>query len=83
LQIERLPSDRLVPDIRNACTHSPEQIDQIAANIAEFGFTNPILIGEDDMIITGHVRLMASRSPGPEQVPVIVLDHLSEPSAAP
>ncbi len=45
-----LPVDRLVPYIRNARTHSEDQIAQIAASIAEFGFTNPILIGEDEVI---------------------------------
>jgi hypothetical protein len=78
LQIEMLPVDRLVPYIRNARTHSGDQIAQIAASIAEFGFTNPILIGEDEVIIAGHGRLMAAKALGLTEVPVIVLDHLTE-----
>jgi len=78
LQIEMLSLERLVPYIRNARTHSPEQIDQIAASIAEFGFTNPILIGDDDVIIAGHGRLLAAQKLGITEVPVIVLAHLSE-----
>jgi ParB-like chromosome segregation protein Spo0J len=62
LQIEMLPVDRLVPYIRNARTHSEDQIAQIAASIAEFGFTNPILIGADEVIIAGHGRLMAAKA---------------------
>ena len=54
------------------------QIAQIAASIAEFGFTNPILIGEDEVIIAGHGRLMAAKALGLTEVPVIVLDHLTE-----
>ncbi len=73
-----LPVDRLVPYIRNARTHSEDQIAQIAASIAEFGFTNPILIGEDEVIIAGHGRLMAAKALGLIEVPVIVLDHLTE-----
>jgi ParB-like nuclease domain len=78
LQIEMLPVDRLVPYIRNARTHSEDQIAQIAALIAEFGFTNPILIAEDEVIIAGHGRLMAAKALGLTEVPVIVLDHLTE-----
>jgi hypothetical protein len=78
MQIEMMPTDRLVPYIRNARTHSADQVAQIAASITEFGFTNPILIGEDEVIIAGHGRLQAARSLGLTEVPVIVLDHLSE-----
>ncbi len=78
MQIEMMPTDRLVPYIRNARTHSADQVAQIAASIAEFGFTNPILIGEDEVIIAGHGRLQAARSLGLTEVPVIVLNHLSD-----
>ena len=78
LQIDMLSVDRLVPYIRNARTYSEDQIAQIAASIAEFGFTNPILIGEDEVIIAGHGRLMAAKALGLTEVPVIVLDHLTE-----
>jgi len=37
-KIERWPTERLLPYIRNPRTHSDEQIAQIAASIAEFGF---------------------------------------------
>jgi len=73
-----LPVDRLVPCIRNARTQSEDQIARIAASIAEFGFTNPILIGADEVIIAGHGRLMAARAPGLTEVPVVVPDHLTE-----
>ncbi len=82
LQIEMLPVDRLVPYIRNARTHDADQIAQIAASIAEFGFTNPILIGEDEVIIAGHGRLIAAKALGLTEVPVIVPDHLTEPRCA-
>jgi DNA modification methylase len=78
LQIERWPIERLIPFARNPRTHSDEQIAQIAASIAEFSFTNPILVGPDKVIIAGHARLQAARKLGLTEVPVIVLDHLSE-----
>ena len=76
-RIEMWPLARLVPYERNARTHSDEQVAQIVASIQEFGFTNPLLVDGDDGIIAGHGRLMAARSLGLAEVPVIVLDHLS------
>uniref|UniRef100_UPI004047E989 ParB/Srx family N-terminal domain-containing protein n=1 Tax=Yoonia sp. TaxID=2212373 RepID=UPI004047E989 len=64
IQIEMMPTERLVPYARNARTHSDQQIGQIAASMAEFGFVNPILIGDDDVIIAGHGRLMAAQRLG-------------------
>ena len=76
-RVELWPLDRLVPYDRNPRTHSDEQIDQIAASMVEFGFTNPLLIDSDDGIIAGHGRLEAAKRLGLTEVPVIVLDHLS------
>ncbi len=78
MQIELRRVDELIPYGRNARTHNEDQVAQIAGSIAEFGFTNPILIGDDDVIVAGHGRLMAARRLGLSEVPVIVLDHLSE-----
>ena len=77
-RIELWPVDRLKPYDRNARTHSPEQVTKIAASLAEFGFTNPILVDSADGIIAGHGRLMAARELGLAEVPVIVLDHLTD-----
>ena len=78
LIVERWKVDRLIPYIRNARTHTEEQVAQVAASIAEFGWTNPILVGADGVIIAGHARLLAARKLRMTEVPVIVLDHLSE-----
>ncbi len=78
IQIEKWPIERLIPYARNARTHTEEQVAQIAASIAEFGWTNPILVGGDGIIIAGHARLAAARKLRLAEVPVIVLDHLSE-----
>jgi ParB-like chromosome segregation protein Spo0J len=78
LHIERWPLERLIPYARNPRTHTEEQVAQIAASIAEFGFVNPVLVGADGVIIAGHARVMAARKLGLTEVPVIVLDHLSQ-----
>jgi ParB-like chromosome segregation protein Spo0J len=76
-RIEVWPIERLVPYVRNARTHSDAQVIQIAASIAEFGFTNPVLVDSEAGILAGHGRLLAARKLGLTEVPVIVLDHLS------
>src|SRR5690349_19308490 len=71
----RSPAD-LVPYTRNARTHSPEQLEKIVASIQEFGFTNPILVGSDDIVLAGHGRREAAITLGLDQVPTIDLSHL-------
>lgn len=76
-KIEPWPIERLLPYARNARTHSPEQVAQIAASIAEFGFVNPCLVGSDGVLVAGHGRLAAARQLGLNTIPVVVLDHLT------
>jgi len=78
LQVVTWPVERLIPYARNARTHSDEQVAQVAASIAEFGFVNPILVGPDGVIIAGHARLLAARKLRMTEVPVLVLGHLTE-----
>ena len=78
IQIEHWPVDRLIPSDSNPRTHTPGQVEQIAASIREFGFVNPILIGPDGRIIAGEGRYWAALKLGMRKVPVIVLEHLSE-----
>ena len=73
----RLVAD-LIPYAANSRTHSDAQVAQIAASIKEFGWTNPILIDGDNTIIAGHGRLLAARKLGMEEVPAIILDHLTK-----
>ena len=77
-QIEKIGIEKLIPYAKNSRTHSDEQVAQIAASIKEFGFNNPVLIGEDDVIIAGHGRVMAARKIGLMEVPCIRLGHLTE-----
>src|SRR6478609_5858783 len=76
-RIELWPIEKLVPYNRNPRTHSEAQVAQIAASIVEFGFNCPILVDTESGIIAGHGRLAAAQKLRLEQVPVIVLDHLS------
>ena len=77
-RIEHWPLEKLIPYARNPRTHSDAQVSQIAASIAAFGFNNPILVDTKNGIIAGHGRLLAAGKLQLAEVPVIVLDHLTE-----
>lgn len=60
----------------NARVHSKKQIRQIADSIQKFGFTNPVLISDEDEIIAGHGRVEAAKLIGMHSVPTLRLSHL-------
>lgn len=76
-RIEQWPLDRLNPYARNARTHDDDQIAQIAASIAEFGWMQPLLVDDAGNVIAGHGRLLAARKLGLDTVPVIRASHLT------
>ena len=78
LEIEYVATDDLIPYINNSRTHSESQIKQIATSISEFGFTNPILIDEEQTIIAGHGRVMAAEVLSMDTVPCVRLIGLTE-----
>jgi DNA modification methylase len=71
-EVERRPIESLVPYARNARTHSPAQVAQIAASMREFGWTNPVLVDEDGTLIAGHGRVLAARQLELTEIPVMV-----------
>jgi DNA modification methylase len=74
--IEYVEVSRLRPCPRNARTHSRKQVRQIADSIRRFGFTNPVLIGDDGEIIAGHGRVEAAKLLRMDGVPSVRLSHL-------
>src|SRR6516165_3794035 len=73
-----LPISELASNPRNARTHSPRQIQEIARSIERFGFNNPVLIDERNQIIAGHGRIEAAKLLGRERVPTLRIGHLSD-----
>lgn len=76
-RLEVWPIDRLVPYEGNAKTHPDDQVDRIARSIETFGFCSPILVAGEG-IVAGHGRLLAARQLGMTELPVVLLDHLTE-----
>ena len=77
LEIKYQATDKLIPYISNSRTHSQEQVTQVAASIKEFGFTNPLLLDEQNGIIAGHGRLQAAKQLSLKEVPTITLKGLT------
>ena len=78
MQITNRNVTDLIPYARNSRTHSDGQVAQIAASIKEFGWTNPILVDAEGVVIAGHGRLLAARKLGHTEVPTIELGDLTE-----
>jgi DNA modification methylase len=76
--VERIPIKDLTAWARNARTHSQAQRRQIAKSIRRFGFTNPVLIDDENRIIAGHGRVAAAKDIGIELVPCIRLSEMSD-----
>lgn len=78
MELVKVKIDTLKPYPENSRTHSEFQIQQIMDSMKEFGFTNPVLIDDEQTIIAGHCRVEALKRLGSEYVPCIVLSGLSE-----
>lgn len=68
----------LHPYRNNAKKHSKEQVEQIAKSIKEFGFTQPVLIDDNNNVIAGHGRILGAKKAGLKNVPTVCLNNLSE-----
>lgn len=68
-RVTRLKVANLVPYARNARLHTSAQVDQLAAAMQRFGFTNPVIVDERGEIIAGHGRVMAALRLGYDEVP--------------
>jgi len=75
LQVQYIDPQELKPFADNPRHHSERNIQDIQRSIKKFGFTNPILVRqEDNMVVAGHGRLQSAQELGLEEVPVIYLD---------
>ena len=62
----------------NPRKHTRNQVDMIKKSIKQFGFIVPVLIDEDNVIITGHGRIKAAEQLSMTEVPTIQISHLTE-----
>lgn len=76
MNIVNLKVEELIPYINNP-RHNDDAVDKVAASIKEFGFKVPIVIDKDNVVVTGHTRLLASKKLGLQEVPCVIADDLS------
>src|SRR5436309_16021097 len=76
LQVEELDPQSLLPYAHKARSHSPRQLQQLAASITCFGFVTPALINATGDIIAGHGRIEAAKAIGLNRIPCIRVEHL-------
>lgn len=77
-QMELVPTDRLIPYVNNARTHSTEQVNKLRASLREFGFVNPVIVDRDLNVIAGHGRILAAKEEKIPDVPCVYVDYLTE-----
>jgi hypothetical protein len=77
--IEQIPTADLKPYPEHARTHSARQIEKLARSVARFGIVAPILIDEAAVIIAGHAVVEAAKQLDLSDVPVLRVEHLSDP----
>ena len=77
MNILNIDIDKIIRYVNNP-RNNEEAIDKVASSIQEFGFKVPIVIDKDNVVITGHTRLLASKKLGLKEVPCVVANDLSE-----
>lgn len=77
-EMQLVSTDKLIPYVNNARTHSAEQIMKLRSSLREFGFINPVIIDREFNVIAGHGRIAAAKAEGIDEVPCVFADHLTE-----
>lgn len=78
MKVEEIGTEKLIPYEFNNRRHDDTQVDRIANSIKEFGFNQPIVIDESNVVLVGHGRLFAAQKLGLEKVPTVQIKGLSE-----
>ena len=78
MNVEYMKPDELIPYRKNAKRHPADQVEHIANSIKMFGWTQPIVVDENNVVVIGHGRLAAAKQLGLDEVPVVRRDDLTE-----
>ena len=76
--MDKIKIEKLIPYEFNNRNHNEQQVDRIANSIKEFGFNQPIVIDESNIILVGHGRHLAALKLGLKEVPILIKKDLSE-----
>ena len=78
MQIKLAEISTIKPYENNPRKLSEQAIEKVAMSLKEYGFRQPIVVDKDMVIVAGHTRFRASKKLGLKQVPISVIDNLSE-----
>ena len=78
MNIEYMRPSDLKPYDRNAKLHPADQVEHIANSISTFGWTQPIVVDENNVVVIGHGRLLAAKKLHLDEVPVVRREDLTE-----
>lgn len=81
MKIEDMALADLKPYERNAKKHDERQVENVMESIKQFGFSQPLVIDKNNVLIIGHCRLIAAKRLGLRAVPVVRMEDLSEEQA--
>ena len=77
MNIIKMKVEDLIPYVNNP-RNNENAVDKVASSLVEFGFKNPIFVDKNNVVVNGHTRLLASKKLGLKEVPVIVIDDLTD-----
>ena len=78
MKIEIADITSIKPYENNPRKLSEQAIKKVAMSLKEYGFRQPIVVDKNMVIVAGHTRYRASKKLGLKQIPISVIDNLSE-----
>jgi DNA modification methylase len=78
MDVMDLPVESLIEYGFNNRVHGEQQVDRIANSIRDFGFNQPVVVDEDNVILVGHGRVAAAKKLGLDTVPVLRREGLTD-----
>ena len=61
--------------------HPKKQIKKLVLSIVKFGYSNPIIITDNNVLISGYGRILAAQELGMTEIPAVVLSNITETDA--
>lgn len=80
LEFRHIAIAKLAPPKNRTRKDNPDQIERLMTSIAEFGFSQPILV-RGKTVLDGWIRLLAASQLGLDKVPAIDCSYLDEGEA--
>lgn len=77
MEIKQISVDVITPYNKNAKKHDKKQVSNIAESIKQYGWTQPVVLDKDNIIVIGHGRFFAAKMLKLKEVPCVYVDSLT------